>query len=467
MDELYHANIDPKAYRLFFLLNQRTKIRVRTGCGYSAWEEAGDLLGQGSGGAAKVSALNLDRKLNRVFSDSKEMVKYGTVEQKPYAFQDDALVLVDTIEDLRITVAKMELVMNTMQVKSNKSKCGYIFMGPQHLVAEARKRLETHPVKVEQWRVQELRVEKWLGDQLCSGLSRAVMATIQARAGKVRRASYEIQNIVKDYRAQRVGGFYTAILLWESCVIPSLLYNCSTWIGMGRKEEEALAEIQDFHMRLILGTGPGAHKHSLRADFGVRSTKLRVWREKVMLIHHIRSLSQESIASQMYSEQVRNNWPGLAREAEDICINLNIEDVNLTSLSRCQYARVVDTAISRKEDEDMKTDTVDSTKMRNIRKDTWGIKEYVKNGNLYTVRSTWEIRAFMLRVAGNYSHHSKYLATGWLCQACRLQVREDQDHLGSCAGYEDLREGKDMDDDNELVKFYQAVMRRREQEGWD
>ena len=58
-------------------------------------------------------------------------------------------------------------------------------------------------------------------------------------------------------------------------------------------------------------------------------------------------------------------------------------------------------------------------------------------------------------------------AKGWLCQACRLQVREDQDHLGSCAGYKDLREGKDMDDDNELVKFYQAVMRRREQEGWD
>ena len=49
MEELYKADIDPKAYRMFFLLNQRTRIRVRTGCGYSSWEEAGDLLGQGSG----------------------------------------------------------------------------------------------------------------------------------------------------------------------------------------------------------------------------------------------------------------------------------------------------------------------------------------------------------------------------------------------------------------------------------
>ena len=121
--------------------------------------------------------------------------------------------------------------------------------------------------------VQERKHEKWLGDQLCNGLNRAVMATIQARAGKLRRASYEILNIVKDYRAQRLGGFYTAILLWESCAIPSLIYNCSTWIGIGKKEEEAMSEIQEFHMRLILGSGPGAHKHSLRADFGVRTMK--------------------------------------------------------------------------------------------------------------------------------------------------------------------------------------------------
>ena len=467
MEELYRADIDPKAYRMFFLLNQRTRIRVRTGCGYSSWEEAGDLLGQGSGGAAKVSALNLDRKLNYIFGDSKEMMKYGSIEQQPYSFQDDALVLVENIEALRVAVAKMELVMKTMQVKSNQSKCGYILMGPPHMVQEARKRLESHPLRVDEWRVQELSEVKWLGDQLSNGLSRAVMATIQARAGKLRRSSYEILNIVKDYRAQRIGGFYTAILLWESCAVPSLLYNCSTWIGIGRKEEEALAEIQDFHMRLILGSGPGAHKQSLRADFGVQSMQVRIWRQKLMLVHHLRSLSQEALASEMYEEQVRNNWPGLAREAEDICDQLGIENVNETRLSKSQYGQVVDAAIFYKEDEAMKRETSESTKMRVIRNERWGMKDYVKEGTLYSVRTTWEVRAFMLRVAGNYSHHTRYQATGWLCQGCRLQVREDQDHLAQCEGYEDLRLGKDLEDDKDLVTFYRMVMARREARGWD
>ena len=44
-------------------------------------------------------------------------------------------------------------------------------------------------VKVEEWAVRELKVKKWLGDQFCNGLNKAVVATIPARAGKLVMAS--------------------------------------------------------------------------------------------------------------------------------------------------------------------------------------------------------------------------------------------------------------------------------------
>ena len=80
MDELHSIGVDPRAWRLFHKLNADTRIRVRTGCGDSGWGEVGDILGQGSGGAAKVSALNLSRKLDRVFDGSTEMASYGSVK---------------------------------------------------------------------------------------------------------------------------------------------------------------------------------------------------------------------------------------------------------------------------------------------------------------------------------------------------------------------------------------------------
>ena len=91
-------------------------------------------------------------------------------------------------------------------------------------------------------------------------LKESVLLTIQKRASKIRRASFEIVNIVKDYRAQRVGGFMTGLVLWESCAIPSLLYNCSTWVDMGKEALKVLNDLQDSFLRLLWGTGPGAPK---------------------------------------------------------------------------------------------------------------------------------------------------------------------------------------------------------------
>ena len=107
-----------------------------------------------------------------------------------------------------------------------------------------------NPIMCGEFQMLELEKEKWLGDQFSGSLKQSVMATIKDREGKTRRASYEILNIVEDYRAQRVGGFRTALLLWESCVIPSLLYNSSCWYGMGKEEERALSECQDFFFGL-------------------------------------------------------------------------------------------------------------------------------------------------------------------------------------------------------------------------
>ena len=95
------------------------------------------------------------------------------------------------------------------------------------------------------------------------------------------------------------------------------------------------------------------------------------------------------------------------------------------------------------------------------------MKDYVKRGTLYSVRKMWEVRSYMLKVAGNYPGHRKYEVTGWQCQACNQEVREDQDHLAHCTGYSDLLEGKDISNDEDMLNFFSLVMNRREEMGWD
>ena len=77
------------------------------------------------------------------------------------------------------------------------------------------------------------------------------------------------------------------------------------------------------------------------------------------------------------------------------------------------------------------------------------------------------MRSHMLDVAGNYPGHNKYKDSMWRCQACDLEVKEDQEHLTKCEGYEDLRVDADLGHESELVDFFSRVMERRKEKNWN
>ena len=63
--------------------------------------------------------------------------------------------------------------------------------------------------------------------------------------------------------------------------------------------------------------------------------------------------------------------------------------------------------------------------------------------------------------------HKKYEKTDWKCRACDQQVREDQEHVTHCEGYEDLKAKADLMNEEELVQFFTRVMERRQEMNWD
>ena len=69
-------------------------------------------------------------------------------------------------------------------------------------------------------------------------------------------------------------------------------------------------------------------------DFSVLPMGLRVKIEKFMIILHFRSLDENTLARRDYEEQRRKNWPWSAAETEIICQELQIEEFNITTLSK-------------------------------------------------------------------------------------------------------------------------------------
>ena len=191
--------------------------------------------------------------------------------------------------------------------------------------------------------------------------------------------------------------------------------------------------------------------------------KIRVWAEKILIVLHIRSLDQETLASRVYRKQMEQNWPGLARETKQICEDLNIEDCNLTQLSKRDYKLILTKACHTKNEQILRA-TASEVKCSRIKQELYGRKSYTQSKNIEDSRKCFRSRFGLLPFAGNFSHDRRYAKTDWLCR-CKTS-REEEGHItsGNCQVYGGLRtQFGDLEDDENLVKFFQAVLDKREE----
>ena len=171
-------------------------------------------------------------------------------------------------------------------------------MGSKKQKQNIQTELENEPLMCGSIEVKLKDKVKWLGQILSTnGLADSVAATVAAREDKILAGGREIGQIIGDWRAHLVGGMETALFLWESCCVPSLLNGAGTWTQISASTEKRLNTIQNIFLRLAFQTGPGSPLASMAWDSGILDMSLRVWIEKIMLIIHIKNMDINTLAT--------------------------------------------------------------------------------------------------------------------------------------------------------------------------
>ena len=337
-------------------------------------------------------------------------------------------------------------------------------IGSKKQKEETRRQLKNEPLMCGQFEMKEEKVSKWLGQYLSSGgLADSVAETVKNRDGKIRGASLEIAQIVNDWRSHLAGGMVTAITLWERCCVPSLLHGAGTWVEITPEIIKRLNATQQWYWRLILQVGPGAPLGSLSWDVACLDMAVRVMEHKVLLVLHFRYLDQESLAHRVYLEQLAMRWPGLASEVEQICEQLNIENVNTTRQSKYDYKKILSRACHLKNEHILRNLSEGKEKCARMANEAYGQKDYIGNKCISDVRNIYRTRYGQRDFAGNFSHNNKYRKNNWMCK-CGLS-REKEIHITSeqCPIYADIRKKYSGFSKNEdLVSYFDEVLERRD-----
>ena len=99
------------------------------------------------------------------------------------------------------------------------------------------------------------------------------------------------------------------------------------------------------------------------------------------------------------------------------------------------------------------------TKVQDLVSENCSLKSYFSEKSLSDTRDMFRIRTNMNKLKGNFKHDKRNADVR--CVACGHK-EEINSHVVECLEYADLKVGRDLSNNKDLVNFFKDIMARRE-----
>ena len=98
-------------------------------------------------------------------------------------------------------------------------------------------------------------------------------------------------------------------------------------------------------------------------------------------------------------------------------------------------------------------------KLEVLKGEEYQLKDYLKEMSMKESRMFFRIRTRMITCKLNQSSDTCNKASLWRCEDCGYV--DSQSHIIHCPAYKELREGKSLESDTDLVEYFTKVLHLR------
>lgn len=149
-------------------------------------------------------------------------------------------------------------------------------------------------------------------------------------------------------------------------------------------------------------------------------------------------------------------WPGLAKEAEQICKEVGLENVIKKEVCKEELEEAMFYANQKLLKEEMvKYSKLDAVKDGDFRRE----QDYMKEKGVERARMAFRIRTRMVKkVKMNFKNEHR---NNVKCENCDMNEDETQEHVMLCPAWEEERGSLDVTMIKDQVEFMMRVMRRK------
>ena len=450
------AKVSHKSYRIWYKLNEGTKISVTTSVGETDQATIWDSIGQGSVGAALVSALNIGVAIKETFLDQ-YTANIGEVLLNTLIFQDDISKMNDNIEQAKEGCHKIDRTLKSKLLSANYDKSKYLIIGNEQFRKDTLEKIEEDPIEMGGIKILHSSQEKYLGDIIDErGCKESITATIKSRVSKLISKTEEIIQLASHPAMGGIGGANIAFKLYEAQIIPALLHNCESWISLDDSHIKLLQEFQEKFVRRLLWLHSKIPKVLLEYDTGLEPMKWRIAYRKLNFLRKIMAKPSENITKNIILEEVRNNINGLASECRKLCKTLNLPSLITKEVTKAELKNAVKNKIIEECLERMKS----SKKVADRIELNPSERQYLQTLSIANSRVYFRYRARSL--ANVKMNAKKSWKENLTCRLCDTDAQESQEHLESCKGTEFERRSLRMESFMGKVTFWKRMTTKLE-----
>ena len=445
------ANIDNKSYRLWYKLNEDTEISVKTSVGESKSAVVPNSIGQGSVGAALVSSLNIGDAMAKTFKNV-TTASIGSRKLNTLVFQDDIAKMNDNLGQARDACTKIDKMLKRKQLSVNYDKSKFLIFGKNKYRKKVLKNIEKDPMIMGGQQIQHSSVEKYFGDLIHEkGCEQSIKETVNKRIQGLTSKADEIIQIAESPIMGGLGNSTIAFRLFEAQIIPALLHNAESWIGITDKIIKDLQDFQDKFIRKVLQLPTSTTKAIYQWDSGMLSMKWRIALKKLLFVNKIMQKDHTNIAMRTLLEEFNNKIEGLGHECDSLAHSVGLPD--LRCLSRTK--REIKTAVIQQDRLEIKEKFESSVKVGHRLTEDPENWSYLNTMPLHTARLWSRIRCYAIKGV-KMNQKGSHIAD-LNCRFCTTNVPETQEHLEFCAGMEFERWGLDLAEREGQLMFWRRV----------
>ena len=233
-------------------------------------------------------------------------------------------------------------------------------------------------------------------------------------------------------------------------MVPALLFNSESWIGITEAQINELQGFQDKFLRKLLHLPNSTPKAILHWDGEMELIKCRITRQKLFFLTKLMLKHESNICKRAVMNESLLGVEGLGHECKVLTDKLGLPDVMQTPVSKSD----ITDAILKLSCEETKEEVEASRKVGDRATADPEDRKYLTYMTLSNSRMWMRVRA---RSTKGVKVNNKRSFTNLLCRFCDNGAEETQEHLEVCTGCEYERRGKKMSKWTGKVIFWRRV----------